>query len=352
MNVSSEMGGSCEICNYTTESKYNYDRHIQSAKHKAVLLKDPKPNKDKCQFKCDGCPRTFNRQYNLDRHLENCTAKVLTNSNMEEKIKDMMAKMNIKNDYQNDLFNEMVTKVATEAATQAANQMVAQMGQMKMPSAVNQITSNVVSQCTLSTFLAVTKPEPIKIIPQKEMLKIINNYFHKNGNKNYVFNNDIFVGDIMNYFKRDELSKFLGDIIVAKYVKDDPRMQAIWSTNKKDIHYKIYYEVDGKLQWSDDKGGLITSQLIIAPLLKFVYGTLSNFVGRQADTRKSSSALCDEMLRRGEVVKIMDKIMRKADESRTDDMKLAEGDIAVKTNKYINIFLNFKSKGSVEKANS
>ena len=57
----------CEICNFTTTRKQNYDKHLLTKKHLLNLHNCSKPNK---QFHCDACNLTFNKNIDLVRHCE------------------------------------------------------------------------------------------------------------------------------------------------------------------------------------------------------------------------------------------------------------------------------------------
>ena len=70
----------CEICNFTTTRKQNYDKHLLTKKHLLNLHNCSKPNK---QFNCDACNLTFNKNIDLVRHCE--SKKHLINSGQIKK---------------------------------------------------------------------------------------------------------------------------------------------------------------------------------------------------------------------------------------------------------------------------
>lgn len=55
----------CEICEYETHLKYNYDRHLTSKKHLKKLNPDPEPEK---VFKCEECEKSFKSASSYSRH--------------------------------------------------------------------------------------------------------------------------------------------------------------------------------------------------------------------------------------------------------------------------------------------
>jgi len=70
----------CEICNFATTRKQNYDKHMLTKKH---LLNAHNCSKQNKQFNCDACNLTFNKNIDLVRHYE--SKKHLINSGQIKK---------------------------------------------------------------------------------------------------------------------------------------------------------------------------------------------------------------------------------------------------------------------------
>ena len=98
----------CKYCNYSTNIKCNFNKHLKTKKHhkneqKYLLLHQKnikvvsKSEKEYklCfpKFKCEYCEKTFTRKDNLNRHLKSRCKKILTDKalisllNFIEKIK-------------------------------------------------------------------------------------------------------------------------------------------------------------------------------------------------------------------------------------------------------------------------
>jgi hypothetical protein len=55
----------CDICNYNTSKKYNYNKHLSSVKHinhvaNMVII---------CDYNCNACEYHTNKKYNYDKHM-------------------------------------------------------------------------------------------------------------------------------------------------------------------------------------------------------------------------------------------------------------------------------------------
>ena len=64
----------CEICDYTTSRKSNYDRHLESTKHLEKMGDRPQKWQNltkKNVFKiCELCDYKASKKYNWDKHIQ------------------------------------------------------------------------------------------------------------------------------------------------------------------------------------------------------------------------------------------------------------------------------------------
>ena len=72
----------CEKCNYTTNSKYNYERHVHSALHSNFEKGTP-------TFICKYCEQTYKHKSSLSKHIKySCT------KNKDEDLKELVRLLN------------------------------------------------------------------------------------------------------------------------------------------------------------------------------------------------------------------------------------------------------------------
>ena len=64
----------CNACEYNTDRKYCYKRHLQSTKHASNLnpIKTKKKTKQEKEHLCKKCGKIFKHQPSLSRHQKNC----------------------------------------------------------------------------------------------------------------------------------------------------------------------------------------------------------------------------------------------------------------------------------------
>lgn len=80
------MNYKCECCDYSTKEKFNYEKHLNTNKHKTNirLIKEKSPKivteeTTECnkRFECKFCNYAFTNAGNLSRHKKTCSEKPL-----------------------------------------------------------------------------------------------------------------------------------------------------------------------------------------------------------------------------------------------------------------------------------
>tara|TARA_B100000035_G_C21033250_1_gene569496 strand:+ start:2920 stop:3786 length:867 start_codon:yes stop_codon:yes gene_type:complete len=77
----------CDCCNYTTSSKFNYERHLSTVKHKK-MTKRKNGEKESKTHMCEDCGKVYKYRQGLSFHRKTCTGKTLIKQYLEEREKE------------------------------------------------------------------------------------------------------------------------------------------------------------------------------------------------------------------------------------------------------------------------
>ena len=127
----------CECCNYTTQKKYNYNKHLISKKHKLVEGKSKvSPNKslivlDNDLFTCKYCDKKYKHKQSVTKHIKySCT------KNKEEDLTELVRLLNVRLENQN---TQLVNKDAQ--LVNKDKQIEKLMGKLEINSSFNTINN-------------------------------------------------------------------------------------------------------------------------------------------------------------------------------------------------------------------
>ena len=104
----------CEICNYNTFNKKDYNKHLSTDKHKYLQNTSENPQKSHIYFSCD-CGKKYKHRQSLYNHKKSC--KILNNENMiintenKEDMKDLVMKLIDENKELRKTITEIVPKI-------------------------------------------------------------------------------------------------------------------------------------------------------------------------------------------------------------------------------------------------
>jgi len=247
------MKFSCKTCNYATNDKSNYNRHLNSKAHvrsvnvdlKVDSKVDSKVNFDRpSKFQCPKCDITCSSASSLSRHKNKyCNGDIIkTKIEQEviEKLKQKELEMEIK--YK----NKLLEKVETE------NKELKQYIKNTKPTITNYNIS-------VKKFIQQTYPDapPLAMLENYAMI-------HRD--------EDVTLAQTLIYHHNENiLNKYFGDIIIKYYKKEDPKDQSLWSTDSSRLKYIIKELLASKRSsWSEDDKGLKLSKYIIEPLLQYI----------------------------------------------------------------------------------
>ena len=96
-------------------------------------------------------------------------------------------------------------------------------------------------------------------------------------------NKEKFIDILISSYDKQCIDKYLGDIIIKTYKKDDPSQQSIWNSDTSRLTYVIRELLNNnKLDWTVDKKGIKTTKYIINPLLDHIEDLLRSYLSEKA----------------------------------------------------------------------
>ena len=100
----------CEVCNYETNIKHNYDRHLKSKRHLNFINFSPSivhqlSISSPSIYDCQSCNKTFSSQSSLSKHHKTCMfiKNNELNSQLKEKTREVQDKTREVQDKTRDL---------------------------------------------------------------------------------------------------------------------------------------------------------------------------------------------------------------------------------------------------------
>lgn len=208
----------CELCNYSTTVKCNFDKHMNSKKHLMLFTQNRKAITGE------------------KRRVRNLTIKNQNTVNQMLEEKENQCKLII------DENKELKTCV----------RLLSNMVQISMSKAKDTYLS-LVQKHSLANGL-----EPIS-----EVFELENKYKTL----------EDFAYDMVTEYRDDTFVQYITNFIVTKYKCDDPRFQSIFTCDPSRHNYKILRDNNDKMcpfVWDDDKNGIMTRQTVINPILNYI----------------------------------------------------------------------------------
>lgn len=286
----------CELCNYNTERKTEYSRHLNTTKHQQKVNDTPnnKKYKNKSQatardvnttlaviekvYKCNICKNTFSRNSSLSRHKKTC---------IEGKIKDQEI--------------ERIKQEAKEKEEQYKKQL----------ETYEQLLKSMTSPQTINyyNYIVQNYPDAPALEGQKSYKNLLESKIMT------------LIDVICMYHDDNKIVNFIGDFIIKAYTKKEPKNQSIWSTDISRLTYIISESCnninnESKNNWTYDKKGAKTKKIIIEPALNYVREQLVKFCKENGGSTEGH-------------------ILKKMIIANTTIQSIDSGELSDKINKYI-----------------
>lgn len=299
------MKYNCEHCNYSTDDKGNWSKHKKSQKHIKNSNKDNKTttintatsqphlthtiintqrkleevkkntesNKKKV-YKCTYCENNFSRLDSLNRHLKCCS---------EKKSKHGLLEMEYEK-YKVEKENEIKIKLLEEKLKSSEDKLKSYENHIETLKHENKFQKQLIesaggmikkSMNTMSYLLLNYNEAPqLMSLPDYSIISK---------------NTDALIENLIHYHKKGKFDKYIGDFLVQQYKKDDPKLQAVWSSDIERLNYFVRELLNNPLQdkndknleskekskkslsWLIDKKGIKVRRNIIDPLLDYIH---------------------------------------------------------------------------------
>jgi len=297
----------CDICNYTTENKSNYNKHCKTGKHKQKVIHVNKNANEntvgarhvpapRCLVpnKCQKCDRFFSSKGVLNRHLlkihkidhRKKSSKLTVKTGIRtEPISQKLAGKNPKlADLQesksltcgqclrvfahSSSFSRHHTRCwAKKEKIERLNRLEEENNKMKKEiEKKDKIIDNTTkaNKYAMSTFNTLVKKfikaPPLQKIQQPEIETIM-----------YKGVKDKELISALIYYNRNKtLVKYIGGAIVSSYKKDDPRTQSLWNSDTQRLSYIIRALANDNIYWVRNAGGTQVTEYIIQPILDYL----------------------------------------------------------------------------------
>jgi len=302
----------CKICNYITSDKSNHSRHTKSNRHKKKvveaeqLIKEDNlispPNLPKSSqisqnisnstknddYLCMFCGMKCTRSSSLWKHQNTCSGRKVNELNNIIKIKDNNIN-NLKyhvNELKEDLeyYKNLVKNAGVGNGTKITNN----------------VQSLIVSKHEDAPAIEYAKPNLLK-------------FNSKDAHENSLF--------LVNRYKDNTFTMFVGKCIVAACKKEDPDEQSIWATDANRLTMFIKKVMDNDSKWISDKKGVQTTKYLISPILqkikemlidynKHLYSQISKLPQYEVDYYNDIMINCRELVHFIEHDKLADEILR------------------------------------------
>lgn len=243
-------------------------------------------NNDPTQYKCSWCGRSFTNQTNLSRHKKTCSERDLLEAKFQNE-------KNVLQNETNKIINNLQNKL---------DKMKYEMNTMKLTLEHEQHNSRTLketlefergyekSHLSASNYLMVAYnnvPQLLRLsdftIFEKEDMELI----------------DL----LLDAHREDRFVEFVGKALVEYYRTEDPRDQQLW--NSDDV--RLTYFIRKNLEWSIDKKGIKTCDLIIDPALNY-FKKLLRAVLRAKIPQKSVTITINDNKRREEALGLINNI--------------------------------------------
>jgi hypothetical protein len=274
----------CDPCNYETGRLLNFNRHKNSKKHIEKIKQQTNNSNDTVstpqthiknvkeapeeipkhkqivisrQYLCNYCKNEFSNSSSLARHVKACYKKEIDSKEKDKEItiikkENSILKREIK------LLKEQLQESKEDKSsfkTIAENTAEATKEATKLSSSalafVTKHYKNAPAIKTFTNFELLLENDP-----------------------------DFSIAEVaIHHFKKKDLQKFIGDLLIREYKMEDPKDQSMWNTDPTRGAYIVCESVDGdSVEWYTDKGGIKISKYTVSPILEHIKEDIERYM--------------------------------------------------------------------------
>ena len=302
MNKVELMKFICNLCNYSTDVKFCYEKHLLTKKHIEKVNNDLKISQiypidipisvnNPVKFVCDFCNTQFTKPCNLSRHRNNCSLKKQSNDNFNIQINELNSKIAELNIKLNNQSNESTIKLndyvkMLDQKDETISVLKSEVAHLK--SIVNNTGS--IIKTSVSTMAYVINN--YRDAPALESLKDYSAIQYENDNTEFIEN-------LIYEHNNNKLHIYISDFIIKTYKKDDPSKQSLWNSDTSRLTYLVREIItNNKVDWKIDKKGIKTTKFIIDPILEYIDEQVRRYVeAYEVDHRISAKEAEKQMMK-------------------------------------------------------
>lgn len=294
------MKYNCEDCDFHTDNLNNFNNHIKTIKHQNKIIKKnnnntntetltnikkPDNNNNECSNECKNCGKKFKHRSSKSRHQIKCDGNInLVNNKHIKELVECNQKMTQNNEKLLDVVmnnNEYLYTVSKKAVGFA--------------------------ESTLSTVGIIMKyldkaPCIEKNIDYHKKLQ------YDEYNEETIKDDEQIVEDILSYRNHKTLIKYLGTIIIEVYKKDNPEKQSLWNSDVARKNYLLRDLVNNIPLWITDKSGILTTEVVINPLLEKLRDILVEYMKKPLEDKLSHNNIVNRYLKNDIVMELIKEI--------------------------------------------
>ncbi len=314
----------CEKCNYGTEKKADYNKHLLSNKHKINSQK---------LYTCKECAKIFKAKSTYYVHIKKCNNIITNSSNMsieemsEENLKTEFIK--IKKELENSNLKEELLKTKYELEKEKMKHKYDQKEIGRLNKLLNHTTKTTEKalKITDKTISAIKYAnEHFKNAP---ILTPIDNFNMLNYDLNEEDDKKLLIDTLLYHYRKNSVHKVFGDHIVSIYKKDRLEDQSMHTTDTSRMNYIVKISKDNtNAKWYTDKNGIVISDVIIEKLVNH-YVDLLKWYQQKLTTEMSLNPGIIQPDKQQKIENILGMLM-----------EVDNGQLVKNTNKYIAPFFN------------